>query len=311
MDTCPVCGVHVEDLIVTGGSPKYYDVKCTGCGKFQLETAAAGILRERAQGREFIMAALLFEHRDRSGTPLRIELGDLDYYLSEDRIPSVSERIDRLLKLVYRSMERIGHVPAIPFRIAVPTLFCRSSDEFIAFANLLAMEMGFVLNKGGRAPESLDIALTPKGFLRLDEIRSPRAGEGRRCFVATWFDDRMDRVYKEGVRPAVLEAGFEPRWIKEVHENGKICDRIIAELRSSLFAIADVTGLRHNVFFEAGFAKGQGLEVIWTCRKNSFAGVRKLFDTRQYGHIVWKDPADLKQQLLDKIRATIPGAKGP
>jgi hypothetical protein len=119
----------------------------------------------------------------------------------------------------------------------------------------------------------------------------------------------MDEPYREGIRPAILETGFQPKWIKEVQENGKICDRIIAELRGSLFAVADVSGLRHNVFFEAGFAKGLGLEVIWTCRKRDFAKVKDMFDTRQYGHLVWKDPGDLKQQLMDRIRATIPGAK--
>ena len=50
--------------------------------------------------------------------------------------------------------------------------------------------------------------------------------------------------------------------------NDKICDRIIAEIRRSRFMIADVTGHRHAVYFEAGYAKGLGLDVIWTCRED-------------------------------------------
>jgi len=46
--------------------------------------------------------------------------------------------------------------------------------------------------------------------------------------------------------------------------------------------------------------------VIWTCQADDFKNVH--FDTRQYNHIVWQIPADLRIQLADRIKATIPGA---
>lgn len=85
--------------------------------------------------------------------------------------------------------------------------------------------------------------------------------------------------------------------------NEKIDDRIIAEIRQSSLIVADFTGQRGGVYFEAGFAKGLGIPVIWTCHED---GVENLhFDTRQYNHIVWESPEDLKTKLINRISATL------
>ena len=59
--------------------------------------------------------------------------------------------------------------------------------------------------------------------------------------------------------------------------------------------MGDFTGQRGGVYFEAGFAMGLGLPVIWLVRKDE---VEKLhFDTRQYAHIAYESAEDLKQKL--------------
>lgn len=99
---------------------------------------------------------------------------------------------------------------------------------------------------------------------------------------------------------------MDPVRIDRVHHNEKICDKIIAEIRTCQFLVADVTLQRAGVYFEAGFAIGLGRPVIWSCREDDLKNVH--FDTRQYNHIVWKEPTDLRIQLADRIKATIPGA---
>jgi nucleoside 2-deoxyribosyltransferase len=60
--------------------------------------------------------------------------------------------------------------------------------------------------------------------------------------------------------------------------------------------------IRGGVYFEAGFAMGLGIPVFWTVRDTT----KDIhFDTRQYAHIVWKDAADLRKQLADRIAAVI------
>ncbi len=118
-----------------------------------------------------------------------------------------------------------------------------------------------------------------------------------------WFADEMAEVYKRGIKPAIEDTGFEPRQMQFVQHNNKICDEIVAEIRKSRFVVADFTGQRGGVYFEAGFAMGLGIPVIWTVRNDQIEQVH--FDTRQYNHIVYDTPEDLKQKLCNRIRATI------
>jgi hypothetical protein len=63
--------------------------------------------------------------------------------------------------------------------------------------------------------------------------------------------------------------------------------------------------VRGGVYFEAGLAQGLGLPVIWTVHKDNVDNLH--FDTRQYNHIVYIDPQDLRVQLYNRIAATIRG----
>ena len=48
---------------------------------------------------------------------------------------------------------------------------------------------------------------------------------------------------------------------------------------------------------------GKGLDVIWTCRSDHLGDSH--FDTRQYNHIEWESPGELRDKLRDRILATI------
>ena len=89
--------------------------------------------------------------------------------------------------------------------------------------------------------------------------------------------------------------------ILEKEDTRKIDDEIIAEIRRSAFLIADFTGHRGGVYFEAGYAMGHGLPVIWTCRKDEMDKLH--FDIRQYNCIDWAKPAELADRLQRRIEA--------
>jgi nucleoside 2-deoxyribosyltransferase len=76
-------------------------------------------------------------------------------------------------------------------------------------------------------------------------------------------------------------------------------------IRVSRFVVADFTGQRGSVYFEAGFAVAIGLPVIWLCRKDQLADVH--FDTRQYNFLTWTDDnlENCRDGLLERIEKTI------
>ena len=143
--------------------------------------------------------------------------------------------------------------------------------------------------------------LTDKGWHRFNELQETRI-DSSQAFVAMWFDAALDPVWKEGFEPALKQTGYDPLRIDEKQFNDKIDDQIIAEIRRSGLLVADVTGHRGGVYFEAGFALGLGIPVIWTCRKDELN--KAHFDTRQYNHIDWEYAQDLKTRLVNRIEAT-------
>jgi nucleoside 2-deoxyribosyltransferase len=151
-------------------------------------------------------------------------------------------------------------------------------------------------------------SLTLKGWEKVISLQSKQV-DSKKAFVAMWFSDEVDSVWEDGFFPALNELGYEPLRIDKKEHNDKIDDHIIAEIRKSGLLIADFTGNRNGVYFEAGFAMGLGIPVIWTCRKDHIDNVH--FDTRQYNHIVWETPEELMEKLTYRIEATIPNRPTP
>ncbi len=119
-----------------------------------------------------------------------------------------------------------------------------------------------------------------------------------------WFDSSLDKAWETGFEKSCRVSGYDAQRMDLVEHNQKICDAIIAEIRRSRFVVADFTRHRGGVYFEAGYALGLGIPVIWTCRKDDLENTH--FDTRQYNHIAWENEEDLFVRLKNRIEATIP-----
>lgn len=155
---------------------------------------------------------------------------------------------------------------------------------------------------------------TAKGLQRLDDLELVGA-ESDQVFVAMWFSENLDSAWSEGFEPGISDSGYRAFRVDKKEHSNKIDDEIIAEIRRSRFIVADFTceliakdGLnvaapRGGVYYEAGFAQGLGIPVIWTVRADCIDYVH--FDTRQYAHIVWSDPIDLRSKLKNRIGAVI------
>lgn len=164
-----------------------------------------------------------------------------------------------------------------------------------------------------------EVSLTFDGLLLVEELQTSLTSSNQ-AFVAMWFGQKMNDAYERGFKPAIEDAGYLPVRIDRKDHNNKIDDEIIAEIRRSRFVVADFTSdvfqrkdpngndkpeaiSRGGVYFEAGFAKGLGREVIWTARNDLIELVH--FDTRQFNHITWATPEELRDKLSKRISATL------
>lgn len=145
--------------------------------------------------------------------------------------------------------------------------------------------------------------ITYKGFERIEEL-SKKKIKLDQCFVAMSFDPDLKETYESGIRRAIIDAGYKPLRVDEEEYVDKIDDKIISEIRKSGLAVADFTQHKLGVYFEAGFAFGLGIPVIWVCKEDDIKNAH--FDTNHYNHIVWNTAEELYEKLLNRINALFP-----
>ena len=118
-----------------------------------------------------------------------------------------------------------------------------------------------------------------------------------------WFDNSVAAAYDDGLKVGITDAGYRPHRVDKALSNDMLDDQIIAGIRESRFLVADLTGHRQSVYFEAGFAKGLGTPVIYTCRADDIQHLH--FDVSHYPVIVWETGEDLRERLAAWIKATV------
>lgn len=125
----------------------------------------------------------------------------------------------------------------------------------------------------------------------------------KNVFAAFYFTNELQNIFDNDVKQIIEELGLTYIRVSSstTDTNITINDDIIGKIKSSKIVIADFTGQRNSVYFEAGLAMGLNIPVIWTCRKDEVDNLS--FDTRQYPHILWETKEELKEKLKNRIKA--------
>jgi len=159
--------------------------------------------------------------------------------------------------------------------------------------------------------------LTLSGWREL-HAREPRGLASSTMFVATWADPSVAGAPVDAICAAASAAGLRPVVGCKLAGLNRVTEDIEAEIRRCRLLVADFTGGRAGVYWEAGFARGLGLPVIYTCHASQAGrfvaeaggGIveapwrqRLHFDTTQFPHIFWATPEELRQQVLKRILA--------
>ncbi len=222
----------------------------------------------------------------------------------QDRFPSAEDRLFSFLRELIRQHDTHD------WDRLLAASGCQSNKELDEFWTYV-VDQGWVRATpamGARGWHLTSMNLSARMYV---ESRARTESLDRQGFVAMWFDKSLEAAFAQGFKPAIEEAGYAPYRVDQDHFLGKVDDRIIAAIRQSRFVVADFTcgaeGARGGVYYEAGFAQGLGLPVIFTCRQDCFENVH--FDTDHINHLIWTDPGDLRSKLQARIEATL--GRGP
>jgi len=294
---CPICEKTAKYL-GTISTTDTGDWACDTCGKFEITRQTMQSVTNEL--RPYLSAAT--RQATEVGQKLKLTIKNFVEVAQSHQRTTVSEKLAKLITFLGARTRVPGGWHIIRFAYDYPLVDGQDEDELKFCLNYLQQTSQLTVGTTGGGPGEAKYQLTVDGWRQLEPTLRP-GGEPGRCFVISWLADEMDEPYRKGIEPAVRACGYTPVWMKDIPENKGITDRILSEIRRAEFVVADFSGERPNAYFEAGFAKGLGREIIWCCRE---ADVGKLhFDIRHYGFVVWKDSDDLRQRLEDTIRANV------
>ncbi|MGD0170096.1 MAG: hypothetical protein ABSE54_10285 [Smithella sp.] len=252
---------------------------CKVCGTIQItEEAYDDFNGERFSNsdKSILRIVLRNEHEMRNkippSNPLTIE--DLRRIIDQYKPLDPLAKMDNALLNINRKSKYAGEKISVYPLNEYPYYHCSSREELDFILKLLEQENFINTDQSNRHLNSYDLDLTVKGYQRLNEIAKP-GKNSKKCFVAMWFADEMKDVYEKAIKPAIefkekedSAPRFEAVKINNIEHINDINDEIIAQIRRSRFMVCDLTGYRGGIYFEAGFAYGLGLDVIYTCRKD-------------------------------------------
>jgi nucleoside 2-deoxyribosyltransferase len=295
LQTCPLCDGFAH---VTQSGQDLWLTDCALCRRFEIDDAALSSLRTQdLAGKRYVLSAASRRAAE-ANRVLRIEGSRIESLIEDVIAPkSPIDVADQVLLHIAGKVVNFA-VPE-PINQADYTLFVlKSIDEFATVIRMIE-ELGWVRRE---YDHDWNPKLTAKGWQHVGDLRDKKPLT-RQAFVAMSFAPDLKSAYTDGIRPALRETGYSPIRIDELQHNEKIDDKIVAELRRSGLLIADFTGHRGGVYFEAGYGLGRGIPVIWSCRLDEVE--KAHFDTRQFNHLTWTTPEDLREKLRNRIRATL------
>ncbi len=150
--------------------------------------------------------------------------------------------------------------------------------------------------------------ISPAGWSFIASLQKPNH-DSPFAFVAMNFDVAMLDLRRQGLVAGVEAAGYQALLIDEKDFDNDVVDEILTDIRRSRFVVADFTGKRSGVYFEAGFAQGLGIPVIRTCLYDECEDLH--FDVNHYPFILWRvgGYAELRTRLQQRVEALV--GKGP
>ena len=334
---CPIWGAEcIVRPFDVDTDPHFVENSFRAGGDYEIFSNARAAIRKLDDSERARLTSFLVEQRRRGVAVPRITTDDVRRAKERNPLP-VSDRAERLLRLLANQSSRIDEALEIfsldlmrgeardDFDVTQLAMAWSESttDEELGFLTDYLANQGWITKDrqiiyrlGAQRSHIIDgeylCRVEVPGYSRVAELtENPDSSQ---CFVAMWFDPSMNAVYENGFETAIEAAGYKPFRIDQKPDLiGKIDDAIIAQIRRSRFVVADFThgdgGARGGVYYEAGFARGLGLPVIFTCRKDMIDETH--FDTRQFNHILWENPEDLRKQLTDRIRAAPEIGQGP
>jgi nucleoside 2-deoxyribosyltransferase len=340
---CPVCGSPA----IVYKSIKFKEIECYRCGRFILRTGWQDEVNPFTNDLSRDTRALISKWIYTQKEPPTIDR-DIAKNIAKHYLPNLKEKTDLFIERIASTNPFAGHhidlnednikaaldileacdYGSVKINESVKPVFKYFAHCFIYDTKEFRYIWKSLCDQNLLSEERPKKEITPAGWEYIQQLRA-RNPKSKKAFVAMWFDDNLRSVYEEYISEAVKSCGFKAERVDYVEHNDLIIDRILSSINSSRFVIADFTGNRAGVYYEAGYARGLNIPVIYTCNNSWFNanhsttitvpidsssqsveveasfGTQIHFDLLQQNFLLWENGEDLKEKLINRINATI------
>jgi len=314
-ETCPVCSSNVSDskgvsIGVSGDHGHYFS--CPRCGDYQIDSFTDSQVRD--QRFDLQIAAVLShwirtEHesikRRSRKEPIVLTEKLVDDIIKSPR-PSLPEQADYYVRWIGDNVKVGGQYIGV-HPLAVQAIIGSATIEEFELVSSHLMDAKLI-NHGSGAGAWRNVTLSFAGWERYRELKRATS-DSRKAFMAIEYGHPdLDSLFKDVLKPAVKQTGFDLFILPERPKAGLIDNRLRVEIQTSRFLIADLTHENAGAYWEAGYAEGLGKPVIYTCEKSKFETCKTHFDTNHHLTLQWDSDVStgITEELKATIRATLP-----
>ncbi len=240
---CPLCSKTLTEThsVLQDMDASVY--KCPQCGQF-IYSDYTGLLPDFENSKQLISAWVRRQNKLGNNYPIVAKDDTTGIWFQKLRSmgfpQTVNEKLDELLKAyAHRVKDDYGKIiKAIHYPMLISEIAGKDYAE-IKGLNQLLVELGYLWTESSHQNEH--IRITAKGWQRINDLNQP-SYSSELAFIAMWYDPSLAN-YRESVKKAITECGYQPIIIDDVDFNDFIMDEVIQFIRQARFLVADLTCL--------------------------------------------------------------------
>ncbi len=309
LEKCPLCdfAAIISRFNIQKG---IYHVECPRCKNYLIskKTVSDRDIVAKVNQSKHLLSGITRELYENDKEPPEFYNSNIDDYIEKHYLlpekNNIREQSQKILNFIGNKTEHFGDNIQIELDRDYPIAYAKNSIEFIELIKLLEASNYIELPSKTTGPWSIKLSIDGWDSVKM----SLKEDNKKQAFIAVWFEGSTNQKIN-AIKKIVKDSGHEARCLKGEHFSEPIYLKALSEIRKSKFIIADLTGMRHSVFFEVGFAYALGKDIIYVYNKDDSLSTeeksRLEFYVKHYQCHEYKTIQELETILTDAIGARI------
>lgn len=297
---CLICSnkALIDD---TGNGAREYE--CSVCGIYNVTKAGRYKIEDYKNKKLFEPGKVSHVLRTASenGNVYNLSSKAIDSILKRQN-SSVSEQVDNFIRCLGKNQKEPGKYIRINRTNIWALVGCVSKDSLDFIIEYLEKEE--LIDRYNEIDFSGEnFRLSFNGWSHFNNLENHR-NNYRKAFMAMSFSNKtLLKIFNDCMKESVNQTGFNLIKLDENKKAGSIDDKLRVEIQTSDFMIADLSDDNSGAYWEAGYAEGLGIPVIYFCEQEKFDKKSTHFDTNHLHTVIWNK--EKIHEAMDNLKATI------